>query len=166
MSKTKSIFSGTAAYGLLEIMETLKTQSGGRLMTNQSREFLKSMTPLIINATSPPNGASPQDRADAEKARKELQEMQRSLLEPPWRMGVSIRNAPNGVVVERVDPNGPAASAGINVGDLILQFNSENLVSDDQSFKWKVANSDNPTIKLKIRKRSGQEVESNVPLSH
>lgn len=161
---SKAIFTGTEAYCFLEIMEDIKTQAGGRLMTVQTREFLKSLTPLINEVTSAPADATPEHRAAAESARAELMAEQHSLLAPPWRMGATVTDNSDGVIVNQVEPNGPAASVGIGPGDLIVQVNQQNVSTAKQSFKWMIANSEQPTVKLKVKKPNGQIAEPDVTL--
>lgn len=46
---------------------------------------------------------------------------------PKFRLGVSLRYSHEGVVVESVVPDSPAARAGLQVGDKLYAINGENL---------------------------------------
>lgn len=46
-------------------------------------------------------------------------------------LGRDIQSSPNGVIVERLAPGGPAESAGLSQGDAILALDENRLYSDD-----------------------------------
>ena len=67
----------------------------------------------------------------------------KGFVERSW-MGIAIQaldrnlarsfglNKPHGALVTSVDPRGPAASAGLKDGDIILSFNGHNILSSDE----------------------------------
>jgi serine protease Do len=84
-------------------------------------------------------------------------------LTPDMAKEFNISNG-HGVLVAQVEPNTPAAKAGLKVGDVITEVNG-NSVEDANSFRLQVANfSPGSTVHLKVA-RSGQTVEVPVTLS-
>jgi hypothetical protein len=162
---TGEIFEGTDAYSVQEQMENIKHLSGGRLMDEQSRKYVQSLTAVINEVTATANSDSSEAKQHAALVRQKLIDQQQSLLQSPWRMGTVITQSPAGVVVDQVTPDGPAAKAGIRVGERINEFEGRDVTNAQQSFAWMVANSDKQDVSLLVTDANGQQRVVSVKLT-
>ncbi len=156
---------GTDAYSVQEQMENIKNLSGGRLMNEQSRQYVQSLTAVINEVTATSSSDSAEAKQHAALVRQKLLSQQQSLLQHPWRMGVVITQSPAGVVVDQVTPNGPAAKAGIRVGERITRFAGRDVTNAQQSFSWLVANSDKQDVSLLVTDANNQQRVVSVRLT-
>jgi serine protease Do len=70
---------------------------------------------------------------------------------------------PRGVLIDRVHPDGPAAAAGLRIGDVVTRVNSLD-VDDDQALRFRFATfAVGGTARLSVL-RDGQEIELPVQL--
>ena len=82
-------------------------------------------------------------------------------IERGW-LGVSVQDAENGVAVQGVERNGPAAHAGIHAGDAIVAVNGERVESSRSLIRAVAAAAPGSSVHLSIR-RQGREVD--VPVT-
>ena len=72
-------------------------------------------------------------------------------------LGFIVSRVPgSGIVVSQVDPGSPAESAGLRVGDLLLELNGQPLGRGLP--EWQSKHSSGETVKLRVR-RDGEESE-------
>ena len=74
-------------------------------------------------------------------------------------------DAPKGAIVQSVQPNSPAASAGFEVGDIILSF-AGSPIAELRDLPRVVANASPETLQQVVVLRKGAEVTLAVTLGH
>lgn len=75
-------------------------------------------------------------------------------------IGVQVRDATEGVRIEEVEPDGPAAKAGLRVGDLVVELDSERVRSARQFSRLVQETADGRSVSLGIvRDGTRQTVE-------
>jgi S1-C subfamily serine protease len=84
-------------------------------------------------------------------------------LTPELAAQLGLRRETHGVVVEQVDPNGPAAQAGLQQGDVIQEINGKSVRSPDDLRKGIDSSGNRPPLLL--INRGGQTEYLPVPLS-
>jgi len=78
-------------------------------------------------------------------------------------LGVSVQDAPNGVAIEGVERNSPAARAGIRPGDTILTMNGEHVESSRNLIRAVAAIAPGSSARLSIR-RQGRDIDVQVTI--
>ena len=73
----------------------------------------------------------------------------------PGSIGMTVRREPAGVVVTGVASHGPAARAGVHVGDIVLRYNGEALVDARQFYRLVVDSRPRSVIRLKLLQSHG-----------
>jgi len=89
------------------------------------------VTQSPAGATAPPSGSSPPSGLLESSARAPVL----GIRVTPVTENISpvlMLDKPRGLYVIGIDPNGPAANAGMRVGDVILSFNGQNLMTLEQ----------------------------------
>jgi serine protease Do len=82
--------------------------------------------------------------------------------EHAW-LGIDYQGLPNGVIVRRVAPNSPAQQAGIQVGDLVVQYNDKPIRTASDLTRELYFAQPNQRITLTVL-REGQQVRLTVTL--
>ncbi len=82
---------------------------------------------------------------------------------PMLGIGMGMRRGVTGVPVERVEPNSPAAAAGVRVGDLIRSVDGERIREGSDLQQVLIKHEVGDTVKLGID-RAGQTLEISVEL--
>ena len=82
---------------------------------------------------------------------------------PMLGIGMGMRRGVTGVPVERVEPNSPAAAAGVRVGDLIRSVDGERIREGSDLQQVLIKHEVGDTVKLGID-RAGQALEISVEL--
>jgi serine protease Do len=77
-------------------------------------------------------------------------------------LGISVTGGAHGLTVQSVDPNGPAAQAGIQPGDVIVQVNRQPVHSPEEMRAALAKSGDRPPLLL--ISRNGQTMFIPVPL--
>lgn len=73
----------------------------------------------------------------------------------PGSIGVTVRREPAGVVVTGVARHGPAAQAGVRVGDIVLRYNGEPVVDSRQFYRLVVDTRPQSVIRLELLQSGG-----------
>ena len=82
-------------------------------------------------------------------------------IERGW-LGVTVQDAENGVAIQGVERNGPAARAGIRAGDAIVAVNGERVESSRGLIRSVAAAAPGSNVRLSVR-RQGRELD--VPVT-
>ena len=143
------------AQGFSQLIEDLKTLAGGRLMNQQSRNYLLSIKPAIEKVMTPDSTASEFLRTGLASAQRQLLAEVDDILAPAFRLGAEVEDTQLGVRVDGVQPGGPADAAGIKPGDIITHFGFSRVAGSGQSFRWMVANAVQAESKLTIKRGNG-----------
>ena len=149
-----------ATQGLAELVRDIRKQSGGRLMNNQTREFVLQLRQNAIEATKATTNMSSNEKQAAESDRKLIVGQIDDLLAPPWKIGVSFTSNAGGVFLTQVNPNGPAGKAGLAVGDKIIAVNQRNLPSTE-TFSALIGNAAFQNIRIEVE-RGGRQFNKTV----
>jgi len=89
-----------------------------------------------------------------------------------WQVGKPDNGADNSTVVGWVDPAGPAAKAGLQPGDTILEIDSHPvhhflpISSMSDSVTWRIVTSENTNITIKYRRDGQVATTSAIPFHH
>lgn len=150
-------------YSMLEMLNDFWELAGGRLMNEQSREYLSGIKERVDSITSSDKAVTDFDKQRLSTARSELLERVNQLLEKPYKMGLVYVNDPSGVRVESVTAGGPADKARIQVGDVITEFNHEALNYATHPLSWLIANSTSSSVTITL-KRGDTTQDVNVDL--
>ena len=81
-------------------------------------------------------------------------------IERGW-LGVTVQNAENGVAIQAVERNGPAAHAGIRAGDAIVAVNGERVETSRGLIRTVAAATPGSSVRLSVR-RQGHEFDVSV----
>ena len=73
----------------------------------------------------------------------------------PGSIGMTVRSEPAGVVVTGIASHGPAARAGVRVGDILLRYNGEAVVNARQFYRLVVDSRPRSVIRLELLQSSG-----------
>ena len=137
-------------FSMTEVLEDFESQAGGRLMNEQSREYLRSLRETIIEITTPKPDADNLERERQAENRTQLLKKLDDLLAAPWKMRASYDDDPQGARITDVASGGPAANAGIKVGDVITRVNGLEIVDFGQTFRWMIANAEKSNVELTV----------------
>jgi len=73
-------------------------------------------------------------------------------------LGLTIEDQKDaGAVIRNVEPNSPAAKAGLKTGDLIVEYNKENVAGAQQLTRLVRETPVGRTVEMKVRRDSGQQ---------
>lgn len=145
---------GLKHYGIEGILSDLRFQSGGRLMTKQSKEYLRDLRNEVERQFSPPADASQDERQYIGRMREGLLGDIDSLLEKPWRLGIDSVdrfNDLNGVLVSGVSAGSAASEAGLKSGDVVTHVNGQPLSASTIPFRWIIANAESSDVNLSVK---------------
>jgi S1-C subfamily serine protease len=73
----------------------------------------------------------------------------------PGSIGMTVRSEPAGVVVTGIASQGPAARAGVRVGDILLRYNGEAVVNARQFYRLVVDSRPRSVIRLELLQSNG-----------
>lgn len=79
-------------------------------------------------------------------------------------LGVVTAPAPDGERVVTIDPQGPAAAAGIKVGDILLKFDGQSITGQDSLVAQMRPKKADQTVTLSVRDASGKVEEKSIKL--
>jgi hypothetical protein len=160
---------GTKQWHLELILNDLRTQSGGRLMPEQSRDYLRELKTHIGEFTKPRADATEEEQRFFAQTQAELFQKIDDLLAPPWKLGVSTSDRLQdlqGLRVDLIVPESPAARVGIRPGELIMEIDGIPLKDLGMPFRWMIANAQAPEIELTVRSpATGEERKIQATLS-
>ena len=145
-----------ATSGLRELISDIRDQSGGRLMNDQTRQFVEGLRQDAINATTPKPSASESEKESLAQAQQHILSEIDDLLAPPWKIKAAFESHPMGARITVVTPNGPAAIAGIEVGDIITKVDGETVLPSPDSFRMLIGNAQESSIDLNILRGQSQ----------
>ena len=149
--------------GFSQLLDDLKLQAGGRLMNKQSRDYVLSLKPAIVEAMTPNSSASDFLRLGLADAKSQLLAELDDLLKAPFRMGANATDSAFGSKINSVQQGGPADIAGLRPGDIITHVNLQSVVDSPQTFGWMIANAAESKTKLKV-KRGNSELRIEISL--
>lgn len=147
----------SATQGIRSLIQDIRTQSGGRFMTDQTRELVLQIRQEAIEGTQPSTEMTPQQREHVLKVRDSILKEIDDLLAPPWKIGMGYGPDQNTVVVTEITHNGPAHAAGLKVGDRILSVNNAELAEASDSLKHLIGNAYTSEIRIQFE-RAGQKL--------
>ena len=156
------VFSGRV-FGFFQLLDDLESQSGGRLMNQQSREYLQSLRPAIIKETTPGSDATEIQSKRLANARSQLLTRIDEMLKAPFRMGANVQNSTLGAVVASVQQGGPADVAGLKPSDIITHVGFSSVVDSPQTFRWLIANAPEAKTNVKVI-RGNQKLQLSISL--
>jgi len=67
-------------------------------------------------------------------------------------IGVTVDDQKDGAIIRRIDPNGPSAKAGLKEGDIILEFNKQEIVGVLQLSRLVRETPVGRTVDVKVRR--------------
>ena len=149
-----------ATQGITDLVRDIREQSGGRLMNNQTREFILQIRQNAIEATKTTADMSPFEKQAAEQERESIVRQIDDLLAPAWKIGVSFNADANGVYLTKVNPDGPAGRAGLAVGDRIKSVDLRKLPAKE-SFPALIGNAASQSIRIEVE-RGGIRLDKTV----
>jgi len=76
----------------------------------------------------------------------------------PGSIGVTVRQELTGVIVTGVKSNGPAAAAGVRVGDVVLRLNGERVTAPRQFYRLVVDSPPGSVVRLELLRGGAVEV--------
>ena len=76
----------------------------------------------------------------------------------PGSIGVTVRQEHATVIVTGVKTNGPAAAAGVRVGDVVLRLNGEPVMASRQFYRLVVDSSPGSVVRLELLRGGAVEV--------
>jgi S1-C subfamily serine protease len=76
----------------------------------------------------------------------------------PGSIGVMVRQEHATVIVTGVKTNGPAAAAGVRVGDVVLRLNGEPVTAPRQFYRLVVASPPGSVVRLELLRGGAVEV--------
>lgn len=118
-----------------------KTGSGPKLVAIDQRSLRSAVDSATAGSTAVANAAKPY-------------------------LGVYLNRDPSGsLTINAVDPNGPAAAAGIVAGDTILGVDGEDLASSEDLYDVLGAHRPDDTVSVTVRHADGSQVSSDVVLA-
>lgn len=150
-------------FGIEGIVSDLRFQSGGRLMTEQSRQYLRELRSEVEQQFSVPPNATDDQKLYIDGMRDGLLEDIDSLLEKPWRLGVESVNRFDdlgGVLITGVVPGSAAAESGLRSGDVITHVNDQHIAASSIPFRWMIANADTDDNSLTIKSAGSAQIKT------
>ena len=139
-----------------DLLQDLYELHGGRLMNRDYKDFVKEMRNPILAATTPANVAGAVERESFRATRERLLQRIDSLLQKPWRLGIThdVGDRIGDVLISDVRPGTPAQRAGLQPGEEIVALNGIPLRDYHESFAHAVANSESQNVELTVKSRS------------